>query len=90
MGDAQLAVDLGREALWIAVKLALPVLAVGLLVGFAISVVQAATQVQEQSVSFVPKMLAMVVTIIVLLPWTVSVMVEYARHLVLDMGRWMP
>jgi flagellar biosynthetic protein FliQ len=90
MGDMQAAVDLGRDALWLAVKLALPVLAVGLLVGLAVSIVQAATQVQEQSVSFVPKMLAMAVTVILLLPWAAGSMVEYARQVIGGMARWMP
>ena len=89
MNDMQMAVDLGREALWIAVKLALPVLAVGLLVGFVISVLQAATQVQEQTLSFIPKMFAMVLTLFALLPWMVGVLVDYARELITDMGRWM-
>ena len=90
MGDLQSAADLAREALWIAVKLSLPVLAVGLLVGLAISIVQAATQVQEQSVAFVPKMFAMVVAVILLLPWGLSVLAEYARTVMTGMSRWMP
>ena len=89
MSDLQAAADLAREALWVALKLSLPILAVGLAVGFVISLVQAATQVQEQGLAFVPKMIAMVLTLILLMPWLVGLLTEYARRLIGDMGRWM-
>ncbi len=82
MGDLQMAADVAREALWIAVKISLPVLAVGLAVGLIISVLQSATQIQEPSLSFLPKLLAIVLTLALLLPWMLSVLVEYARRLV--------
>jgi flagellar biosynthetic protein FliQ len=82
MGDAQAAADVAREALWIAVKISLPVLAIGLAVGLIISILQAATQVQESSLAFLPKMLAIVLTLALLLPWMLSVLVEFARRLV--------
>ena len=82
MGDMQMAADVAREALWIALKISLPVLAVGLAVGLIVSVLQAATQVQESSLSFLPKMLAIVLTLALLMPWMLSVLVEYARRLV--------
>jgi flagellar biosynthesis protein FliQ len=85
MGDMQMAADVTREALWIAIKIALPVLTVGLAVGLVVSIFQAATQVQETSLSFLPKMLAIVATLALLLPWMLSVLVEYARRLVTDL-----
>jgi flagellar biosynthetic protein FliQ len=85
MGDFQSAADVAREALWIAVKISLPVLVVGLAVGLVISILQAATQVQESSISFLPKMLAIVLTLTLLMPWMLSVLVEYARRLMTGM-----
>lgn len=85
MGDLSMAADVAREALWIAVKISLPVLAVGLAVGLIVSIVQAATQVQESSISFLPKMLAIVLTLTLLMPWMLSVLVEYARRLMTGM-----
>lgn len=82
MGDLQLATDVAREALWIAVKISLPVLVVGLAVGLVVSILQAATQVQESSLSFLPKMFAIVLTLALLLPWMLSVLAEYARRLI--------
>ena len=85
MGDMQMAADVAREAMWIAIKISLPVLAVGLAVGLIVSILQAATQVQDNSLSFPPKMLAIVATLAILLPWMLSVLVEYARRLVTDL-----
>lgn len=85
MGDVHLTADVAREALWIAVKIALPVLAVGLAVGLIISILQAATQVQEPSLTFLPKLLAIVLTLALLLPWMLSVLVEYARRLMTEL-----
>lgn len=85
MGDMQLAADVAREALWIAIKISLPVLTVGLAVGLIVSILQAATQVQESSLAFLPKLLAIVATLALLLPWMLSVLVEYARRLITDL-----
>ncbi|HZN63445.1 MAG TPA: flagellar biosynthesis protein FliQ [Planctomycetota bacterium] len=78
----EFATDVAREALWIAVKISLPVLAVGLAVGLVVAILQAATQVQESSLTFLPKMLAIVLTLALLMPWMLSVLVEYARRLI--------
>ena len=75
------AVELIRQSLILAVLLAAPMLVVGMVVGLLISVVQAVTQLQEQTLTFVPKVIAMVVAGIVLLPWMTNQMMEYARAL---------
>jgi len=80
-----MAADVAREALWIAIKISLPVLAVGLAVGLIVSILQAATQVQEGSLTFVPKLFAIVLTLALLLPWMLSVLVEYARRVITDL-----
>jgi len=87
-GDLDLAVELGRQALLVALKISLPVLLAGLLVGGIISVLQAATQIQEQTLSSVPKMLAIAATVFVLMPWLLAVLVEYTAGLVRDMATW--
>jgi len=79
--DTQYVVDLGREAIWMALLMGGPVLLAGMLVGLVIGLLQALTQVQEQSVSFVPKMLAMFLTISFLLPWLLARMMEYCTDL---------
>ncbi len=80
------AVDLGRSALWLSFKLSMPLLLVGLVVGLGVSILQAATQVQEQTLSFVPKMIAVVAALFFLLPWFLLEMIEYTEDLFIHMG----
>jgi flagellar biosynthetic protein FliQ len=79
--DIDLAVELGQQTLWVAVKLAFPILLVGLFVGVSISVLQAATQIQEQTLTFIPKMFAVVVVLFALMPWFLMVLVEFTEEL---------
>ncbi len=85
MDDMQVAIDLGRQGLEVTMLLSMPLLVVGLVVGLIISILQAATSIQEQTLSFVPKILAVVLTASLLLPWILSVLMEYTRNLFLDM-----
>ena len=79
--DIDLAVELGQQTLWVAVKLAFPILLVGLLVGVSISILQAATQIQEQTLTFIPKMFAVVVVMFTLMPWMLTTLVEFTEEL---------
>jgi flagellar biosynthetic protein FliQ len=56
--DTSMVVDLGRQALWMTMLVSAPMLAVGLLVGLVVGVFQAATSINEQTLSFIPKLLA--------------------------------
>jgi flagellar biosynthetic protein FliQ len=85
--DMHVAVDLGREALLLSLKLSLPLLVVGLLVGVLVSIVQAATQVQEQTLTFLPKILAVAATLFAVLPWLLGELSDYTTALIRDMGR---
>ena len=85
-GDLSLAVDLGREALWVAVKLSFPVLISALIVGALISVLQAATQLQDPTLNQVPKLFAVAAVVFLMLPWILAVLAEYTHELVKDMG----
>lgn len=87
-GDLGLAVDLGREALWVAVKLSFPILLSALIVGALISVLQAATQLQDQTLNQVPKMFTVAAVVFVTLPWILAALAEYTQDLVGGMGMW--
>lgn len=76
------AIDLGREALVVATLIAAPVLIAGMLVGLLIGLIQALTQIQEQTVAFVPKLLAMVIALGLSLPWILTRLIEYSRELI--------
>jgi flagellar biosynthesis protein FliQ len=75
-------IDLGREAIWIGLLVSAPVLVTGMVVGLAIGLLQALTQIQEQTVSFVPKIVAMVLVASLILPWLIARMVEYSGDLI--------
>jgi flagellar biosynthetic protein FliQ len=79
--DVAQAVDLAREALWISFLVAAPILGTGILVGLVISFLQALTQIQDQAIAFVPKLLAVGLSFAVTLPWVLSVLLEYSERL---------
>jgi flagellar biosynthetic protein FliQ len=64
-----------------ALLIASPMLVVALAVGLVVSIIQAVTQIQEQTLSFVPKLVAVSVTFIVALPWIIQIMVKYTSEL---------
>ena len=80
-------ISLGVEALELGLKVALPILVVALVIGLLISVFQAVTQIQEQTLVFVPKILAMVVVMVVAGPWMLGQMLVYTQELYLSIPR---
>ena len=80
--DASTAVDMARQAIMTTAILISPALAIALIVGCAMSLLQAVTQVQDQAISFIPKLLAVAATILVCLPWMVEYFVQYARQVI--------
>jgi flagellar biosynthetic protein FliQ len=82
------ATDLARQALWVTVMLVGPVLVVGALAGLATSVLQAVTQVHEQTLAFVPKVAASLVVLLLLGPWMLRTMIEFTQTLILSLGRY--
>ena len=78
--DAQL-VDTVRDALIITMKIALPILLAGMAVGLVISIIQSVTSIQEQTLTFVPKILAMLVVAVLLIPWIVQRLMEFTVHM---------
>jgi flagellar biosynthetic protein FliQ len=75
------ALDLGRDALLMVLTVSAPVMGIGMLVGLLISLFQSMTQLQEQTLSFVPKILAMVGLALVLVPWLASRLLGYAQQM---------
>ena len=80
--DAQHTVDIGREAMMMALVLGAPVLLAGLAVALLIGLFQALTQIQDQTISFISKLVAMVVALSLCLPWLVERMVVYSHGLI--------
>lgn len=79
MGSTGFAVEMCREALVLALTISMPLLGIGLVVGLLVSLFQALTQIQEQTLSFIPKILSVAGTLFVLLPWMLGQLTQYSR-----------
>ena len=81
------AIDLARRTLEITIVLALPMLGAALLVGLAVSILQAVTQVNEMTLTFVPKLLVVGVVILVLVPWMLGTLVDFSTEVFAMIGQ---
>ncbi len=75
-------VGLMAEAIKVTLLISAPVLLVGLVVGVLISIIQAVTQIQEITLVFVPKIIAVMVVLVAALPWMINLMISYTHNLI--------
>ena len=80
--NPQAVVTLGQQALYTMLVLAAPMLIAALVVGLIVSILQAATQINEMTLSFIPKLLALAVVLVVAGSWMLRVLVEYTERLI--------
>lgn len=78
----EIAIDLFREALWLTAMIVALMVLPSLLVGLVVAMFQAATQINEQTLSFVPRLLVMLITLIWAGPWLVRELMEYTQNLI--------
>jgi flagellar biosynthetic protein FliQ len=76
-------VHLGKEAITLMLMISAPMLIAGLIVGLAISIMQAVTQIHEVTLTFIPKILAVSITLMAALPWMLQKMLDFMRTLML-------
>ncbi|NDY58808.1 flagellar biosynthesis protein FliQ [Desulfovibrio sulfodismutans] len=81
-------IAIAREAIELALFMALPMLAVSLVVGVFVSILQSATQIQEMTLTFVPKILSMFLALLLAFPWLMDKMVTYTRELFLNLPNY--
>jgi flagellar biosynthesis protein FliQ len=74
-------VNLATQAMKLAIEIAGPMMLVGLVVGLVVSIFQAVTSIQEQSLTFIPKIVGLAVLIVILGPWMLGQLVSYAQNL---------
>jgi flagellar biosynthetic protein FliQ len=74
-------VNLATQAMTLALEVAGPMLLVGLIIGLVVSLFQAVTQIQEQSLSYIPKIIGLAVLIVILGPWMLGQLVTYTQNL---------
>ena len=77
----QMVVSIGREALTVVLLVAGPMLAFGLVIGLIISIFQAVTQINEMTLTFVPKILAVALALLLFLPWMINTLTDFTRHI---------
>lgn len=82
--DADVVIDLGQQALYVIVMLAAPMLLSALAIGLLIGMFQAATQINEMTLSFIPKLLVLVLSIMVAGPWMLDTLLNFTRRLYLS------
>ena len=84
-GEEQV-LDIARETLYVIIRTSAPLLLVSLIVGLIVSIFQTVTSIQEQTLTFVPKILAIFITLMLLGHWVMNNMVEYMTTLWSDFG----
>lgn len=79
----QSAVELVRTTLLVTLKISLPILAAGVVVGLVISILQSVTQIQDQAIAFVPKIIVMILAAAFLIPWIVQRVLAFSQEMFL-------
>jgi len=80
----QYVLSLGREAIMLTLMISGPMLGFGLVVGLAIAVLQAVTQIHEMTLTFIPKILAVAFALMIFLPWIINLVVEFTTRLIVS------
>ncbi|WIW71594.1 MULTISPECIES: flagellar biosynthesis protein FliQ [Anaerosinus] len=80
-----LVIQLGQEALMMVMIISAPMLGLGLMVGIMVSIFQATTQIQEQTLAFIPKIIAVFVSILIFGPWMLRMMISYIQNLFINL-----
>jgi flagellar biosynthetic protein FliQ len=79
-------IALGKEALTTAVLIAAPMLVSGLVIGLAVGIFQAVTQIQEMTLTFIPKILVVIIALMIFLPWMLNVLTSFALNVFNSIG----
>ncbi|MEJ5339855.1 MAG: flagellar biosynthesis protein FliQ [Aquificaceae bacterium] len=82
-------ISFGQKALEMALLLSAPVLIATFLVGLIISILQSATQIQEMTLSYIPKIIAAYITVLVLGAWMLNKLLDYTKELIINMPAWL-
>ncbi|MCX4309781.1 MAG: flagellar biosynthesis protein FliQ [Desulfovibrio sp.] len=81
-------VGFGRQAIELCLMMSLPMLGVGLGVGVFVSIIQAATQIQEQTLTFIPKIVCMFLALLLALPWLMERMTTFTRDVIINIPQY--
>ena len=87
--SSALVIQIGQEALMVVMIVAAPMLGLGLIVGLMVSVFQATTSIQEQTLAFIPKIIAVFVAILVFGPWMLQIMTQYVTGILANLPAYL-
>ncbi len=79
--DTAMVIELGRHALWTAVLVCAPLLSVALAVGLVIGIIQAATSINEMTLSFIPKLIALALALLIFGSWQLVTLIDFTRSI---------
>ena len=85
-GDA--VIDVSRQAMIVALQVSLPLLIMGLITGVLVSIFQAVTSIQEITLTFVPKILAVLLALVIFGPWMLRVLIEFTTGVFVSIPQW--
>ncbi len=81
-------IGFARQAIELTLTISLPLLGIGMAVGIFVSVLQAATQIQEMTLTFVPKIISIFIALLLFFPWIMDKMITYTRDLLINFPNW--
>ena len=79
--DTAMVIDLARQSLWVSVLVCAPLLGVALAVGLVIGIVQAATSINEMTLSFIPKLIALAMALLLFGSWQLVTLIDFTRNI---------
>lgn len=81
-------ISLGREAIMLTLMLALPLLGLGLIVGLSVSIFQSVTSIQEMTLTFIPKIIAVLTALMIFSPWMMEKITTFTRTLIINIPNY--
>ncbi|EGY25430.1 flagellar biosynthetic protein FliQ [Desulfovibrio sp. A2] len=84
----EMVIAFARQSIEVALLISLPMLGVGLVVGVVVSIIQAATQIQEMTLSFIPKIVSIFLALLISFPWIMDKMITYTRDVFLNIPNY--
>ncbi|MBZ2173164.1 flagellar biosynthesis protein FliQ [Nitratidesulfovibrio sp. SRB-5] len=84
----EMVIAFARQSIEIALLISMPMLGVGLVVGVVVSIIQAATQIQEMTLSFIPKIVSIFLALLISFPWIMDKMITYTREVFLNIPNY--
>ncbi|MEW5947820.1 MAG: flagellar biosynthesis protein FliQ [Thermodesulfobacteriota bacterium] len=84
----EFAIGIAKDAIEVTLLISLPILGIGMIVGLAVSIFQAVTQIQEMTLSFVPKILAVMVALLAFFPWIMNKLTVFTENLIINIPQY--